>query len=39
MSSREGGFTINLVLKVGDKKTYIKGMAGEGSQHFVISSP
>lgn len=39
MSSREGGFTINLVLKWVDKRTYIKGMAGEGPQHFVISSP
>lgn len=36
MSSREGGFTINLVLKAGDKRTFIKGMPGE--EHTLSSA-
>lgn len=36
VSSKEGGFTINLVLKADDKRTFIKGMPGE--EHNTLSS-
>lgn len=36
VSSKEGGFTIILVLKADDKRTFIKGMPGE--EHDTLSS-